>query len=62
MSEEQRDKPTIVGREDLYRLVWETPMSRLGAHYGISRLTNWPNPYHYRPNFQKASGQHGNKH
>ena len=36
MSEEQRDKPTIVGREDLYRLVWETPMSRLGAHYGIS--------------------------
>lgn len=51
-----------VSREDLFRQVWETPMSWLGAHYGISRLTNWPNPYHYRPNFQKASGQHGNKH
>jgi hypothetical protein len=36
VSEEQQDKPTIVGREDLYRQVWETPMSRLGAHYGIS--------------------------
>ena len=36
MSEEQQNKAATVSREDLYRLVWETPMSRLGAHYGIS--------------------------
>ena len=36
MSEEQLDKPTVVGREELYRLVWERPMSRLGTDYGIS--------------------------
>jgi hypothetical protein len=36
MSEEQQNKAATVSREDLYRQVWETPMSRLGAHYGIS--------------------------
>jgi hypothetical protein len=35
MSEEQR-KPTNITREELYRQVWATPMSRLGTRYGIS--------------------------
>jgi hypothetical protein len=36
MSEEQQNKAATISREDLYRQVWETLMSRLGAHYGIS--------------------------
>ena len=28
--------PVDVTREELYRLVWETPMSRLATKYGIS--------------------------
>ena len=36
MSEEQRKNPANISREELYRQVWATPMSRLGTQYGIS--------------------------
>ena len=36
MSEEQQKKPANITREELYRQVWATPMSRLGTQYGIS--------------------------
>lgn len=36
MTEEQQKKPVTIMREDLYRQVWETPMNRLAAQYGIS--------------------------
>lgn len=36
MSEEQQKQPAIITREELYRQVWETPMSRLGEKYGVS--------------------------
>lgn len=36
MADEQPKRPVTVNREDLYRQVWETPMSRLAADYGIS--------------------------
>jgi hypothetical protein len=29
-------QPVVVTRDDLYRQVWETPMSRLGEQYGIT--------------------------
>jgi hypothetical protein len=35
VSEEQR-KRTNITREELYRQVWATPMSRLGTQYGVS--------------------------
>lgn len=34
--EGQPKKPVIVPREDLYKQVWEKPMQRLAAEYGIS--------------------------
>ncbi len=36
MSEEQEKQPATITREELYRQVWSTPMSRLGEQYGIS--------------------------
>jgi hypothetical protein len=36
MSEQQRKKPANITREELYRQVWATPMSRLSTQYGIS--------------------------
>lgn len=36
MADEQPKRPATVTREDLYKQVWETPMSRLAANYGIS--------------------------
>lgn len=36
MAGEQRKKPVTITREDLYRQVWETPMTRLAKQYGIS--------------------------
>jgi len=36
MSEENQKQPATITREELYRQVWETPMSRLGEQYGIS--------------------------
>jgi hypothetical protein len=36
MSEEQQKKPANISREELYRQVWATPMSRLGMQYSIS--------------------------
>lgn len=32
----ERKRPVEVSREELYRQVWETPMSRLAAQYGIT--------------------------
>jgi hypothetical protein len=36
MAEDQPKKPATVSREELYRQVWETPMQRLAAKYGIT--------------------------
>lgn len=36
MTNNEPGKPINVSREDLYRQVWETPMQRLAAQYGIS--------------------------
>jgi len=36
MADEQPKRSATVTREDLYKQVWETPMSRLAADYGIS--------------------------
>jgi hypothetical protein len=36
MSQEEKKKPVNITREELYRQVWTTPMSRLGTQYGIS--------------------------
>jgi hypothetical protein len=36
MAGEQSKQPVKVTRDELYKKVWETPMSRLAAHYGIS--------------------------
>lgn len=36
MEDEEKKRPRRVTREELYRRVWETPMSRLAAEYGIS--------------------------
>ncbi len=36
MVDEQQKQPITVRREDLYRQVWEKPMRRLAADYGIS--------------------------
>jgi len=36
MAHEQPKRPVTVTREELYQLVWQTPMSRLAARYGIS--------------------------
>lgn len=32
----QRNKPIVLTREELYRQVWDTPMSRLAVQYGIT--------------------------
>jgi hypothetical protein len=32
----QQKQPVVLTRDDLYRQVWETPMSRLGDQYGIT--------------------------
>ena len=32
----ERKQPVDVSREELYRQVWETPMSRLAVQYGIT--------------------------
>lgn len=36
MSEGDKKKPVEVAREELYRQVWQTPMTRLAAEYGIT--------------------------
>jgi hypothetical protein len=36
MSDEQQKQPATIAREELYRQVWEAPMTRLGEQYGIS--------------------------
>src|ERR1700722_989968 len=36
MNQEEKKKPVNITREELYRQVWATPMSRLGTQYGIS--------------------------
>lgn len=36
MTGERKKRPVMVSREDLYQQVWQTPMSRLAAEYGIS--------------------------
>jgi hypothetical protein len=36
MSEGTQRRPAKITREELYRQVWETPMSRLGEEYGVS--------------------------
>ena len=36
MAEEEPRKPKRASRDDLYRQVWETPMSRPAAQYGIA--------------------------
>lgn len=36
MEDGEKKRPMQVTREELYRQVWETPMSRLAAEYGIS--------------------------
>jgi hypothetical protein len=36
MNQEEKKKPVNTTREELYRQVWTTPMSRLGTHYGVS--------------------------
>jgi len=36
MSKEQQKQPAKISREELYRQVWETPMFRLAAQYGVS--------------------------
>ena len=36
MANEQPKRPVTISREQLYKQVWETPMSRLGVQYGIS--------------------------
>jgi hypothetical protein len=36
MGEEQHKKPANTTREELYRQVWTTPMSRLGTQYSVS--------------------------
>src|SRR5690349_20673679 len=36
MANEQSKRPITISREQLYKQVWETPMSRLAADYGIS--------------------------
>jgi hypothetical protein len=36
MGDEQRKRPLVVSRKDLYQQVWSTPMSRLATEYGIS--------------------------
>jgi hypothetical protein len=36
MADEAQKRPVIVGRKDLHRQVWETPITRLAADYGIS--------------------------
>lgn len=36
MADEDHKRPVTVSRKDLYRRVWETPITRLAAEYGIS--------------------------
>jgi hypothetical protein len=36
MANEQAQRSVTISRKDLYERVWKTPMSRLGAEYGIS--------------------------
>jgi hypothetical protein len=36
MNEENAKGPATVSRDELYQLVWETPMMHLGGRYGLS--------------------------
>lgn len=36
MAEQEQREPVTITRDELYRRVWETPMSRLAAEFGIS--------------------------